>query len=354
MDAIVADVFRARVAPLINAKALRALRCVNQEWQHVVDEVADVKGAFYLREPLTVGDVRYGVTRGLLESERDESFNACIASALPDTQWVFAALRGTREDAKSGCDSIQHIDVALWLIREHKLDPKNAFRGTCTTGSLEAAQELVAMFGLTAEDVRSGDNHALRVSCANGHLHVAQWLATTFGLTAEDARNWDNFALRYSCENGHLAVAQWLVSTFRLTVEDARSIDNHALCVSWRNGRLAVAQWLVSTFGLTVEDVRSTYYHALRASCQSDVAQLPVSTFGLTAEDAKSDNNFALCISCQNGHLDVAQWLVVEFKLTAEDAKKQQQLRLSHQLLQWSPRCCTVACQHVWTDSRGC
>ena len=105
-----------------------------------------------------------------------------------------------------------------------------------------------------------------RIACENGHLAIAQWLVTRFGLTVEDIRSGQNDALLVSCVNGHLEVAQWLVTRFSFTVEDIRSGQNEALRVSCANGHLEVAQWLVTRFGLTVEDIRSGQNEALRWS----------------------------------------------------------------------------------------
>ena len=109
--------------------------------------------------------------------------------------------------------------------------------------------------GLTAADIRVGNNWALRRACANGHLKVAQWMTATFGLTADDAQAMNNYALKWACARGHLAVAQWLTATFGLTAADARTRNNYVLREACAHGHLAVAQWLETTFGITRAEI---------------------------------------------------------------------------------------------------
>jgi hypothetical protein len=343
-----ASVFRVRVAPLLldfsdwdrsrgkYRATLRALRCVSRRWQWVVDQLADVKGAFGLRraDRLTIPDVRYAHTVKF-HVDAQSALLACAGGELADLRWALAKF-GAPWASGGGVDTdgdswimralrkvSARTDCLELMIRSYGLPATHALIASCCDGSLAVAQWLVSTYALTAADARCCYNAALRLSCKNGHLAVAQWLASIFCLTATDARSENNYALRLSCKNGHLAVSQWLASTFCLTAADARSEDNYALRLSCENGHLTVAQWLFSTFSLTA-DARSESTDALHRSYERKhfaVVEWLTSTFGLTFRDMPRywrvvENDF-YC-SCKEGDRTHAQWLVSAFKLTAE------------------------------------
>jgi hypothetical protein len=319
-DAMESELFRVRIAPLLPADSLRALRCISHAWQAMVDQLLPVKGAFGLRhkDKLTMEDIRYSHAHtGTVDART--SLLTCAGADLRDLQWGMSVLR----DALSTNigEVSQHVTRAECmelLVREHGLSPRAALRSSCKGGQLAVAQWTVAALGLTAEDVRADDLLALRFSCGNGHLAVAQWLTTEFNLAAESSRDGISICLQVACSSGHIAVAQWLTSTFGLTAEDARSASNfgfrHACC----NGHLAVAQWMAATFGLTADDARARKNHALLIACAKGhlaVAQWLVATFGLTAEDMMSCHSFALTQSLKDGHSAVTDWLRTQLRV---------------------------------------
>jgi hypothetical protein len=327
-----ANVFRTRVAPLLDPATLRALRCVDHTWQWIVDQLVEVKGAFGLRgkEKLTAADVRY--KHANLSTTPDDwphFLCACAAGEVADLRWALKTFHAVNvrwhRYGELAMDRVSRVECMEVLVRECFVDVRAAFRGSCENGHLAVAQWLVSAFNLTANDARAGRNRALRYSCMNGHLAVAQWLVSTFNLTADDAQALGNYPFVYTCMHGHMAVVQWLATLLNFTADNAREVVRYALGCSCENGHLAVAQWLASTFSLTAADVRADCNnHSLRWSCEKGrlaVAQWLVSTFNLTADDARANNNFALRGSCQNGHLAVAQWLVSTFNLTARDAR---------------------------------
>jgi hypothetical protein len=221
-----ADVFRTRVAPLLDPDTLRALRCVDHSWQWIVDQLVAVKGALGLRrwDKLTAADVRYKHANVASAPDDWPHFLwACVAGELTDLRWALKTFHAP-DWLGEALKRVSRAECMELLVRECGVDVDEAFRE----------------------------------SCSGGHLGVAKWLASTFNLTADDARADDNYALRHICEDGHLAEAEWLVSTFNLTANDARADENYALRCSFLNRHLAVAQWLVATFSLTADDVRAS------------------------------------------------------------------------------------------------
>jgi hypothetical protein len=296
-----ASVFRTRVAPLLGPDGLRALRCVGRHWLWLVDQLADVKGAFGLRRHwrLRIADVRYGHA---VHSRVDgtDALLACADGEVADLQWAVATFESHVQcSPQLGLRLLKRVaraECMTFVIRQFRVSPVEALQECCEAGRLDVAQWLTSAFGLTATDARSGNNFALRFSCENGHLAVAQWLVSTFGLTLADARALNDSAFFMSCANGHLAVAQWLASTFGVlaTADDgARSACSRAFLFSCKNGHLAVAQWLA---GLRMMS-------------------------GLAAGDGMLALT-TLCHTCANGQLTVAEWLATTFALTMDDLRK--------------------------------
>jgi hypothetical protein len=228
-----AAVFRARVAPLLDPDTLRALRCVSRDWQWVVDQLLEVKGAFlWLQDisKLTAADVRFAHLHMSIAAW--VVLEACAGGELADLQWALRTFSDTslsERDTGRVLERVTRTECMALLLREHWATPVKALQCSCSGGHLNIAQWLTSTFNLDARDARADSNLALRRSCSRGQLVEAQWLTSTFGLTADDARADDNYALLNSCAIGHLAVAEWLTSTFGLTADDARAEGNFAL-----------------------------------------------------------------------------------------------------------------------------
>jgi len=151
----------------------------------------------------------------------------------------------------------------MWMVTqappdlEAALDPKTPDR-----------LRIPLLTGLTAEQVRAGNNRALRMACKHGQLEVAQWLTDRFQLTADDARVWQNDAFLWAWEYGHLAMAQWLKDRFQLTIKVPWTHHNGALRSACKNGQLAETQWLPVRFELTSDDARMFENEALWMACR--------------------------------------------------------------------------------------
>jgi hypothetical protein len=244
-----ASVFRVRIAPLLSADDLRALRRVNHAWQWVVDQLIEVKGAFVLRrwDKLTVPDVRYARSARLMKLiDGNRAQLACAGGELDDLQWALTTFP-VYLPAADLAPRVTRIECMQLLIRDYKLQPRKALQAACESGSLAVAEWLVQTFNFTAGDARSGDSSVLRGACTNGHLAVAEWLVQTFSLKAHDARS--SCAFYHSCANGHLAVAKWLVQTFGLPADDTHT--SSAFNDTCTSGHLAVGKWMLETFGFS-------------------------------------------------------------------------------------------------------
>jgi hypothetical protein len=283
-----ANVFRSRIAPLLSASDLRALRLADRRWQWVVDQLLPVKGAFFglrRKDRLTTADARYAHAVKL-PMDNLVALLACAGGELADLQWALATFRrGIHPSWQSRLAArVTRTEWMELLMRDHSVKPTDAFLGCCEGGNLAMAQWLNSK---ERASLNTG-SYGLRLACANGHLAVAQWLTQEFKLTADDARRVNNDALLSSCAYGHLAVADWLTQTFRLTITDARTADNYAFRTACQNGHVAVAAWLVRTFQLTAVDVRAA-------------------------------DSFALSKAVENGHMDVVVWLKLTFNLALVD-----------------------------------
>jgi hypothetical protein len=195
-----ANLFRTRIAPLLSADDLRALRLVKRSWQWVVDQLIPVKGAFGLRrkDKLTIPDVCYAHAVKLKIDSYD-ALMACAGGELTELQWALATFR-------------------VPLLRDGvRLAETLAARLTPRVARLECMELLVQVYHVRPVE-------AFLSSCVGGHLAVAQWLARTLDPEARGfirPRMEDTF-LR-SCESGHVDVATWLTQTFDLTAADTRS-----------------------------------------------------------------------------------------------------------------------------------
>ena len=64
-----------------------------------------------------------------------------------------------------------------------------SLRHTSCKGHVEVVRLLLAVPGIAAEDVRSGNNFALRFASNNGHMEVVRLLLAVPGILAEDAHS---------------------------------------------------------------------------------------------------------------------------------------------------------------------
>ena len=232
--------------------------------------------------------------------------------------------------------------MVRWLVEHFQLTRTDVLvphclHQACEQGDLGFAQWLHIKFRLCQQDLYGyvgGSGTAFSMCCSKGSLELAQWLVAVCGMTAEGARVHCDRPFRLACENGHLDVAQWLVTAFHAA--DAASIAVYVsdwslncykmtLRTVCANGHLHVAQWLVCTipgfFHMLKNDIDLAFYHAC-ACGQLEFVQWLAEAFNVTAKTFKRLIYLhPFLAACENGHLKVLQWLAEAFQLTTTTTK---------------------------------
>jgi hypothetical protein len=267
------SLFVTRVAPLLAADDLRALRAVGRLWQRLVDALLPFKAAFVdcatprassasalaPTDSTTTGKVvavRFLLVYGLplpAWLPRSSLIEWSLRSSLTDAVRIWERLRPDDSERTLWIDRTPLTDVVQWLcapLSAGDIRRFNCFQRVCQAGHLQAAQFLAARFELTRQDALADNSAAFRRSCWYGHLDVARWLADHFHISRSEATALNNSALRYACWEGHLATVTWLVERFGLSTDDITAENNYALRYSCANGHDSVARWLVCRFQL--------------------------------------------------------------------------------------------------------
>jgi hypothetical protein len=318
------NVFAVRVAPLLTAEEIRALRCVSADWQRLVDgTLLAYRDVFVRIKAPSIAAVRYkvayfghGCSRGgghahPCPNTKLDDFTAvltCLRDSLTSLQWIDSIQQLTGYDMVLLLPRATLVDVAAWLVARLRsdrpsnpsVDLKHITTVACQIGCLPVVQWLAAESNLQRHSVVSSDCSLFRCVCEAGNLDIAEWLADTyrldkldvscmrhlayrkaiarwlaarFAMTKQDVLACDSYAFRWSCAHGHLAVAQWLVSHFRLSCADVSTIQNFAL--EWSSG--PVADWLSERFSLDNKLERQAREAATRAAAAEAAAALALS-----------------------------------------------------------------------------
>lgn len=269
---------------------LLALRCISRDWQHIVDELLSVKGAFLESNKPSVQDVRYALPRGMYLS-LTASITVCVSAGLNDAQWIYKqGIAPGDHDDEFSVDDVSYAcnrETCTWLIATQKTTPVVLFAHACKTGDLALLQWLDSVYspithGMSKEAEENYQHNALFDACTHGHLAVAQWILRIF----PGAKIYDNVFWK-SCEQGHLAIVQWLKNVVEPSARGNLYFMHQALTLAIIHGHIAVAEWLIEAYDLS----------------------------SLTATEISVDD--ILIVACRNGCFDAMKWVTARFEMRA-------------------------------------
>lgn len=195
---------------------------------------------------------------------------------------------------------VQHFEAqgTPFTIADVRWNDNSALRVAAVNGNLDVVKFLVHHFSLTVDDVRAKDNYIIQTinhawATSRHALQVFQFLVRHFAsigtpITADDVRTNNNHALNNAVCYGTLDFVKFLVSTFGLTAQDARATK--ALSGAAGRGKIDMLQYLHDLpGGLSKEDALASGIHviveALRHKHYVALVEHFMSQYGLTVKN---------------------------------------------------------------------
>jgi hypothetical protein len=372
------NVFVTRVAPLLDAGDLVALRVVARGWRVLVDCLLPYKSAFVGFRVTTVQAARFlmshgrvGVSMHRTDPRFSSAAEVCLNSSLEDAQWLSHKL-ATSHGKEKLLSLTARVDVAQWLCegvpralcvdafrrgllvisnmplpvlqfladhvnitkQELLFMNKVVLRSTCEAGALDVLQWLVHRFQLTRQDF-VGPNSAFAASCREDQVDTARWIVEHFHFQcAEVLPRALFFELIW---NKRWPIATWLVEYFKDTDSSGLFHRSHILEVVDQYASLGgfdAIDWLCATFQITDIDLA----RALRAAYFRNTASitLPLGTSDFWDPQASlSDSDLltsAVFLACEKAFADLALYLARKFRL-----QRDQILRYPGREAVWDP-----------------
>jgi hypothetical protein len=313
------DILYTCLGPLLSVEDIRALRCINRDWQHVCDStLLCIKGVFTnVSGYSTVAAVKYcfRTQRGQREVE---------GSPNPGVYLGFLVLcrQGTLNDIRWA------IDVE-YLVPRHR-DKKTWFLYLLENGNVNTAAALFECYNLQAlcnlNSTVSIASDALNAATSGGSVKAFEWVMSTFSLGLADilaSSGWENInAFQRACRSGHLALVQYLVERYDIqpSAIAVRCDENEAMSNAIQNRRYAVVQYLHEVLvkqeykPAVISRHRPQAYTEARGIClmACEDGNLDFLQWATAKDLAPSNGNiqYMLAKSVECGHQHIAEWIV--------------------------------------------